>query len=90
MRTAAVIPLRPDNHRVTAGSGGTFQSAGDRTELPPSALVHLRLSLIGWIAAGAGTVVVFLAIGFLVPLFGSLDELTRLVLINGPLVAVYL
>jgi len=33
---------------------------------------------------------VFLAIGFLFPLFGSLHELARLALINGPLVAAYL
>ena len=32
----------------------------------------------------------FLAIGFLFPLFGSLHELARLALINGPLVAAYL
>jgi adenylate cyclase len=53
-------------------------------------LVHLRLSAIGWTTAGAGALVVFFAIGFLVPLFGSLHQLARLAIINGPLVFVYL
>ncbi|MBV9605051.1 MAG: adenylate/guanylate cyclase domain-containing protein [Solirubrobacterales bacterium] len=62
----------------------------DSSQLPRPGLIHTRLSAIGWIAAGAGALVVFLAIGFLVPLFGSLHQLGRLALINGPLVVVYL
>jgi adenylate cyclase len=72
-----------DNRRVTA------PSATNRSQLPRPGLIHLRLSKIGWTAAGAGTLVVFLAIGFLIPLFGSLHQLGRLFVINGPLVAVY-
>ncbi len=72
-----------DNRGVTA------PTAPDRSQLPRPDLIRIRLSHIGWTAAGAGTLVVFLAIGFLVPLFGSLHQLGRLVLINGPLVAVY-
>ena len=44
---------------------------------------------IGWTTAGCGALVVFVAIGFLVPLFGSLNQLARLGLVNGPLVALY-
>jgi adenylate cyclase len=69
-----------DNRCVTATS---------QSPLPMPGVVRGRLSRIGWTAAGCGTIVVFLAIGFLVPLFGSLHQLGRLILINGPLVAVY-
>jgi adenylate cyclase len=78
-----VVSWTLDNRGVTA------PSAPDRSQLPRPDLIRIRLSHIGWTAAGAGTLVVFLAIGFLVPLFGSLHQLGRLVLINGPLVAVY-
>jgi len=61
-----------------------------RSRLPRPELIHIRLSMIGWTTAGCGALVVFLAIGFLVPLFGSLHQLARLALINGPLVAAYL
>jgi adenylate cyclase len=46
--------------------------------------------VIGWSAGGSGALVVFVAIGFLVPLFASLHELIRLALVNGPLVLAYL
>jgi adenylate cyclase len=78
-----VVPWTLDNRGVTAGT------ATDPSQLPRPGLIHLRLSKIGWTAAGAGTLVVFLAIGFLIPLFGSLHQLGRLFVINGPLVAVY-
>src|SRR5205085_2320722 len=78
MRTAAVVPLRLDNRPVTAGTA-TYQSP-----LPPPGTIHGRLSVIGWTTAGCGALVVFLAIGFLVPLFGSLHQLARLALTNGP------
>jgi hypothetical protein len=84
MRTAAAAPLRLDNRGVTAGRA-TPQSA-----LPVPGMVRGRLSRIGWMAAGCGAVVVFLAVGFLVPLFGSLHQLARLALINGPLGLAYL
>ena len=64
--------------------------ASDRSQLPHPGLIHIRLSTIGWTTAGAGALVVFLAIGFLVPLFGSLHQFARLTLINGPLVIAYL
>jgi adenylate cyclase len=69
--------------------GVTGPSAPDRSQLPRPDLIRIRLSHIGWTAAGVGTLVVFLAIGFLIPLFGSLHQLGRLSLINGPLVALY-
>ncbi len=72
-----------DNRGVTA------PSASDRSQLPRPELVHLRLSLTGWITAGSGTVVVFLAVGFIVPLFAGLHQLARLAVINAPLVVVY-
>jgi adenylate cyclase len=86
--TAGDDATRPSG--ALPGGPALLRSAGAEPELPRPALVHLRLSLIGWIAAGAGTIVVFLAIGFLVPLFGSLHQLARLGLINGPLVVAYL
>ena len=46
--------------------------------------------MIGWTAGGSGALVVFVAIGFLVPLFAGLHELKRLALVNGPLVVAYL
>jgi hypothetical protein len=61
-----------------------------RSRLPRPDQIHIRLSTIGWTAAGAGALVGFIAIGFLVPLFGSLHQLARLALINGPLVVAYL
>jgi adenylate cyclase len=84
MRTAATPSRTLDNRGVTA------PSASERAHVPRPELVHIRLSTIGWTAAAAGAVVVFLAIGFLVPLFGSLHQLARLALINGPLVIAYL
>jgi adenylate cyclase len=78
-----VVSWTLDNRGVTASS------APHRSQLPRPDLIRIRLSHIGWTAAGAGTLVVFLAIGFLIPLFGSLHQLGRLSLINGPLVAVY-
>jgi len=84
LRTGAVTARTLDNRDVTAGI------ASDRSQLPSPGLVHLRLSTIGWATAGAGALVVFLAIGFLVPLVGSLHELARLASINAPLVVAYL
>ncbi len=73
-----------DNRDVTAGA------VANQPQLLAPGRVHIRLSAIGWTTAAAGALVVFLAIGFLVPLFGSLHQLARLALINGPLVAAYL
>jgi adenylate cyclase len=52
--------------------------------------VETRLTWLSWVASGAGTVVVFISIGFLIPIFGDADERTDLALFNGPLVAAYL
>ena len=52
--------------------------------------VQRRLSWLGWIAAAAGTVVVFNSIGFLIPVFIDPDERTELGLFNAPLVLAYL
>jgi adenylate cyclase len=51
--------------------------------------VQRRLSVCGWLTAWAGSVVVFIAIGFLIPVFLDPDDAADLALLNGPLVAVY-
>ena len=57
---------------------------------PDSRAVLGRLIAIDWAAGGAGALVVFVAIGFLIPLFVGLHELTRIALVNAPLVVAYL
>ncbi|HUA02864.1 MAG TPA: adenylate/guanylate cyclase domain-containing protein [Solirubrobacteraceae bacterium] len=57
---------------------------------PDPRVVLGRLVAIDWAAGGAGALVVFVAIGFLIPLFVGLDQLTRIGLVNAPLVVVYL
>jgi adenylate cyclase len=52
--------------------------------------VSHRLALVGWSAGAAGSIVVFLSIGFLIPIFLDPSDRTRLALINGPLILVYL
>jgi adenylate cyclase len=52
--------------------------------------VNRRLALVGWSAGAAGSLVVFLSIGFLIPVFLEPDDRQRLGLINGPLILVYL
>jgi class 3 adenylate cyclase len=84
---AAGADLNPtlDNRSVTAGS------ATDRVQSWPAPQAILgRLTVIGWTTGGSGALVVFIAIGFLIPLFVGLDQLTRLGLVNGPLVVAYL
>ena len=83
MRTAAVVAPAGDNRGVTAGV--TDDDAQSRRPIA----IHGRLSVIGWVAGGCGALVVFLAIGFLIPLFGG-GQLARKGLVNGPLVALYL
>ena len=51
--------------------------------------VHRRLSRAGWLSHLAGGVVVFMAIGFLIPIFADPGERNELALLNGPPVAVY-
>jgi adenylate cyclase len=79
-----VARITGDNRFVTAGVPSRDAHSPD-----PGA-IHTRLSMIGWTTAGCGALVVFVAIGFLVPLFGSLHQLARLALVNGPLVVLYL
>jgi len=70
---------------VTAGS------ATDRAQSwPAPQAIRGRLTAIGWTAGGSGALVVFVAIGFLVPLFAGFHQLTRLALVNGPFVVAYL
>jgi adenylate cyclase len=52
--------------------------------------VRRRLTWLAWSAAIAGSVVVFSAIGFLIPIFIDADESDDLALANGPLIAAYL
>jgi len=49
-----------------------------------------RLTWLTWVAAAAGTVVVFISIGFLIPIFNDATELVDLALFNAPLVTAYL
>ena len=78
-----MVALTGDNRGVTAGV--TTRDAHSRGPIA----IRGRLSVIAWVTGGCGALVVFLAIGFLIPLFGG-GELTRKGLINGPLVAAYL
>src|SRR3954463_15204094 len=52
--------------------------------------VNRRLAIVGWVAGAAGSAVVFLSIGFLIPIFLDPDDRLRLGLINAPLILVYL
>src|SRR6185437_9251021 len=58
LRIAAMASWTLDNRGVTA------PSPTDRSRFPHPGLVRLRLSKIGWTTAGAGVLVVFLAVGF--------------------------
>ncbi len=51
--------------------------------------VHRRLARAGWLAHIAGGVVVFLAVGFLVPIFADPGERGELALLNLPPLVVY-
>ena len=48
-----------------------------------------RLAVLGWTASAAGAAVVFLSIGFLIPIFIEGDDRMELALINAPMVAAY-
>ena len=84
MRTVAALGGVAGDRAVTTGT------APHRSQLPAPGMIRGRLSVIGWTTAGCGALVVFLAIGFLVPLFGSLHQLARLAVTNGPIVVAYL
>ena len=47
--------------------------------------IERRLAQMGWIASGVGTVVLFITVGFLIPVFLDPDERTELALLNAPL-----
>ena len=83
MTTASAVARTSNNPGVTAG----VTRHGLRP--PESFGIHGRLSLIGWSAGAGGALVVFLAIGFLVPLFGSVHQLAQQALVNAPLAALY-
>ena len=51
--------------------------------------VGRRVERSGWITGVAGAIVVFIAIGFLIPVFINAHDTPRLALLNGPLVAAY-
>ncbi|HWF54506.1 MAG TPA: adenylate/guanylate cyclase domain-containing protein [Solirubrobacteraceae bacterium] len=48
-----------------------------------------RLASQGWLSSIVGALVVFVAIGFFIPLFASSHDVTKLGLINAPLVVLY-
>jgi adenylate cyclase len=49
--------------------------------------VGLRLKLLGWLVCGTGTIVVFLAVGFLIPVFLGPGQQSELARENLPVVA---
>ncbi len=51
--------------------------------------IRQRLSAVGWMAGIAGSIVVFIAIGFFIPIFVNARDTTKLALLNGPLVVAY-
>jgi hypothetical protein len=52
--------------------------------------IAARLGRLGWITGAVGAVVVFIAIGFLIPVFIDPDERTDLGLLNLPFIVAYL
>src|SRR3712207_7713104 len=52
--------------------------------------VQRRISRLGWVAGTIGSIVVFISIGFLIPIFLGPEDKWDLTLMNGPLVAAYL
>jgi adenylate cyclase len=53
------------------------------------AQLNRRLTLLGWVGGAVGAVVIFLAIGFLIPIFLDPGERGELALLNGPLIVLY-
>jgi len=66
------------------------EQAGSQSEAELVGQVRRRLVRVAWIAAAAGTVVVFNLIGFLIPLFLDPGERGGLALLNAPLIIAYL
>jgi adenylate cyclase len=52
--------------------------------------VGARLRWVGWVSGAAGAFVVFLSVGFLIPIFIEAEQREELALLNGPLIAAYL
>ena len=53
------------------------------------AQLNRRLTWLGWIGGAVGAVVIFLAIGFLIPVFIDPGERGDLALLNAPLIVLY-
>ena len=53
------------------------------------AQLNRRLTLLGWIGGAVGAVVIFLAIGFLIPILLDPGERGELALLNAPLILAY-
>lgn len=68
----------------------TGERAEDRSGVKLLRQVRSRLVWVAWIAAAAGSAVVFASVGFLIPIFIDPDERTELALLNGPLIVAYL
>jgi adenylate cyclase len=54
------------------------------------AQLNRRLTWLGWIGGAVGAVVIFLAIGFLIPIVIDPGERGELALVNAPLILVYI
>ena len=68
----------------------TEQSTSDVSRSKLVSDVRSRLTWANWVTSAAGAGVVFVSIGFLIPVFLHPDERAELGLLNGPLILAYL
>jgi adenylate cyclase len=57
---------------------------------PMIAQLNRRLTRLGWTGGAVGAIVIFLAIGFLIPIFIDPGQRGSLALLNAPLIVVYI
>jgi adenylate cyclase len=60
------------------------EGAGERPDAELVRQVQRRLTWLGWIANGVGTGIVFISIGFLIPVFLDQADMGELALMNAP------
>jgi adenylate cyclase len=72
-------------HGSSTGRGGDERSGEELVRQ-----VQARTSTLGWATGILGALVVFAAIGFLIPIFVGPAELAELAVLNGPIAAAYL
>jgi adenylate cyclase len=74
-------------HEGAAAGGQVLADSVSGAELVRDNL--RRMARLGWAANAVGSVVVFTAIGFLIPIFADADEASRLGLVNLPFLLAY-